>query len=129
RCDRLVEALHLLVRAWPVRVGGEVADAAAGEQLTQRAVLDVAEAIVGHQPLAGDAVALEEGERPLDERGHSLGPFVVVELDIGEPGLVVDGRVREVVADPRLGTHPVARSLRTVAGNAISGPQEARVAA
>jgi hypothetical protein len=34
-CHRLVEALDLSVGAWPVRLGGEVADAAACEQLAQ----------------------------------------------------------------------------------------------
>jgi hypothetical protein len=29
-------------------------------------------------------------------------------LDAGEPGMVVDDRVREVVANLRLRTHPVA---------------------
>ena len=74
-----------------------------GEQLAQRAVLDVAEAVVGHQPLRDDPVLGEEGERPLDEAGDRRGFLVVVELDVGEPGVVVDDRVREVVADPRLG--------------------------
>jgi hypothetical protein len=37
-----------------------------------------------------------------------FGLFVVVELDVGEAGVVVDDRVHEVVADPRLRAHPVA---------------------
>jgi hypothetical protein len=53
-------------------------------------------------------VALEEGECSLDEAGNGGRPLVVVELDIGEPGVVVDDRVREVVADPRLRAHPAA---------------------
>ncbi len=87
-----------------------MADAVAGEQLAQRAVLDVAEAVVGHQPLRDDPVLGEEGERPLDEAGDGRGFLVVVQLDVGEPGVVVDDRVRVVVADPRLGAHPVAAS-------------------
>ena len=42
----------------------------------------------------------EEGERPLDEAGDGRGAFVVVELDVGEPRMVVDDSVRVVVADP-----------------------------
>ena len=53
----LVEALHLPVGARPVWLGGEVADAAAREQVAERAVLDVAEAVIGQQPLGGDASA------------------------------------------------------------------------
>jgi hypothetical protein len=84
----LVEPLDLPVGAWPIRLGGEVADALAGEQLAQRAVLHVAEAVVGHQPLRRDPVALVEGERTLEEAGDSLGFLVVVELDLGEAGMV-----------------------------------------
>ena len=56
-----------------------------GEQLAQRAVLDVGEGVVGHQPLGGDAVAGEEGEGALDEAGDGRGFLVVVELDVGQP--------------------------------------------
>src|SRR5436190_7396419 len=107
-CHRLVETLDLAVGAWPVRLSGEVTDAAAGEQLVQRAVPDVAEAVVGHQPLADDLVAFEEGERPPDEAGDRFGFLVVVELDVGEPRVVVDDRVREVVSDTRFRPHPAA---------------------
>ena len=98
------------------------------EQLAERAVLDVTEAVVGHQPLGDDPVRGEEGERALDKAGHGRRPLVVVELDVGESRVVVDDRVRVVVADPRLGAHPAARALRAVAGDAVAGPQEAGVA-
>src|ERR1700730_11203758 len=42
--------------------------------------------------------------------------------------MVVDDRVREVVADPRLDAPP-AQGLRAVAGDSVAGPQEAGVAA
>jgi hypothetical protein len=104
-----------------------VADAAAGKELAQRAVLDVAEAVVGHQPLRDDALLGEEDERALDEAGDRRCLLVGVELDVGEAGVVVDDRVREVVAEPRLRSHPLARALRAVAGNTVAGAQEARV--
>jgi hypothetical protein len=44
----------------------------------------VAEGVVGHQPLRGDPVRGEEGERPLDKAGHGRCLLVVVELDVGE---------------------------------------------
>src|SRR6266487_4977428 len=42
--------------------------------------------------------------------------------------MVVDDRVRVVVADPRFGAHPLAGALRAITGDAVSGAQEARVA-
>src|SRR6266536_2403822 len=105
-----------------------MSDAVAGEQLGEGAVLDVAEAVVGHQPLRHDPVLSVEGERALEEAGHRRGSLVVVELDEGEPGMVVDDRVREVVADPCPDT-PAAQGLGAIAGDAVAWPQEARVAA
>ena len=97
--------------------------------LAQRAVLDVAEAVVGHQPTRDDPMLREEGERPLDESGDGRGLLVGVELDVGEPRMVVDDRVREVVADPRFLPHPAATAMRAVAGDAVPGLAEAGVAA
>jgi hypothetical protein len=57
--------------------------------------------------------------------GYRRGAFVVVELDVGEPGVVVDDRVGVVVADPGLGAHPVAGTLRAVAGQLVPWSQEA----
>jgi hypothetical protein len=37
------------------------------EQLSQRAIVDVGERVVGHQLLRGDAVRGEEGEATVDE--------------------------------------------------------------
>src|SRR5712691_4577292 len=98
-----------------------MADAAAGEQLTERAVLDVAEGVIGHQPLGDDAVLGKEAERPLEEAGYRRRLLVVVELDVGEAGAVVDDRVRVVVADPGLDAPPAQR-LGAVAGDPVAGP-------
>ncbi len=53
----------------------------------------------------------EEGGATLDESGHRQGSLVGVELAVGEPGVVVDKRVHELVADP----HPLlsARQCRS----------------
>jgi hypothetical protein len=48
----------------------------------------------------------EEGERTLDEGGHSRRPLIVQELDVGQARVVVDDRVREVVADAGARVHP-----------------------
>ena len=62
------------------------------------AVLDVAEAVVGSRARRR-AVLGEEGERAFDERGDGRCFLVVVQLDVREPRVVVDDRVRVVVAD------------------------------
>jgi hypothetical protein len=81
----LLEALGRAVRAWPVRLAGQMAGAVTGEQLAQRAVAEVAEGVVCHQSLRGDAVRGVEGERALDEAGHRCRFLVLLELDEGEP--------------------------------------------
>ncbi len=53
-------------------------DALVGEQLAQRAVVDVGEGIVGLQPPRGDPVAGEERQGALDEPGDRLGALVSV---------------------------------------------------
>ena len=80
-----MEALYFAVGAWPVGLCGEVPDPFACEQLAQGAVLDVAEAVVGHQPLRDDPVVGEEGEGSIEEAGDGRGFLVVVKLDVGEP--------------------------------------------
>ena len=70
-----------------------------------------------------------EGERPLEEAGHCRCPLVGVELDVGEPGVVVDDGVFVVVADAGLSVHPLARALRAVSSDGMAGPFEAGVAA
>jgi hypothetical protein len=103
-------------------------DAAVGEQLSQRAVLDVGEGVVGHQSPRRDAVAFEVGERPLDEAGHRLRGLVVVALDESQPRMVVGDRVDAVVADPCFRAHPPAGALRAVTGDPVAGPPETRIA-
>jgi hypothetical protein len=123
------EALNLAVGARPVGPGGEMADAVRGEQVAQRAVLDVAEGVVGHHPRGGDAMGGEERQGAFEEAGDGGGAFVVMQFDVGQPRVVVDDRVGVVVADAGVGMHPVAVALRAIAGGAVPGPTEARVAA
>jgi hypothetical protein len=67
--------------------------------------------------------------RALEEAGDGGGAFVVMQFDVGQPRAVVDDRVGVIVADAGVGMHPVAVALRAIAGGAMSGPTEARVAA
>ena len=116
------------VGAGPVGLGSEVTDALAGEQLAEGAVLDVAERVVGHQPLRDHAAVGEPGECALDKAGHGRRGLVVVELDVGEAAVVVDGRVREVASDPGAWIHPVAAALGAITGDRVPGPLESPVA-
>jgi hypothetical protein len=72
---------------------------------------------------------LAKNECPLEEAGHGRGFLVWVELDVGQPGVVVDDRVAKSLADPGLGAHPAACALEAVAGDGMTGPGKLRVAA
>src|SRR5439155_19197410 len=61
--------------------------------------------------------------------GHGRRPLVAMELDVGEPRVVVDDRVREVVADQPLRMRRLAPARRAIAGDGVARPLEAGVAA
>src|SRR5439155_22223766 len=85
--------------------------------------------VVGHQPLGDDPVLGVEGEDALEEGGHGCCFLVGVDLGVGEPGVVVDECVHEVVAYPRLSPHPLTGALRAVTGDAVARSQETGIAA
>jgi hypothetical protein len=87
-CQRLVEALDFAVGARPIRLRGEVLDAAGGEQLAEAAAVCVAPGVVGHQPPRADPVRLEDSECSLGEGDHGSGAFVGQQLGVSEPGVV-----------------------------------------
>src|SRR5262249_29711131 len=92
---RLAEALHFPVC---VRAGAQVADAVSLEELADGAAVDVGERIVGHPPPHFDAVPGEVGEGALEKVDDGVGALVGVDLGVGEPRVVVDDGVHEVVA-------------------------------
>src|SRR5207237_5284318 len=122
---RLVEAFDFAVRAGPVGLGLEVFDPALAEELAEGAAVCVAPGVVGHQPLCLDPLPLEGGERALGESDHGRYALVGQKLRGGEAGVMVDDRVRILVADhrPHLGA-----CLRAVTGDGVPGPLETRVA-
>ena len=91
-----------------------------GEEIAERVVVGVAPGVVGHQPFGVDAVGLEPAPAPGQERGDGRCVLVGEQLDVGQAGVVVDDRVREVVADAGAVGHPVAAALRAIAGDAMS---------
>jgi hypothetical protein len=84
-----IPPLDLAVGARPVGLRAQVLDPACRKQLAQRAVVDVGEGVVGHQPLGGDAVRPELVERSLDEGGDGWSLLIAVELDVGKTRMVV----------------------------------------
>ncbi len=66
-----------------------------------------------------DVVALKERERATHEGNHGLGPLVWMKLGVGETGVVVDDRVRELIAPAglQLGAGLVADSRHPVPGS------------
>jgi hypothetical protein len=77
----------------------------------------IAAAIVGHQPLHTDAHPSKEGQRPPGQAGHGLGLLIGVNLQIGDPGAVVDGHMQKVIAQalPALATEGAPASVDAVA--------------
>ncbi len=60
---------------------------------------EVGAAVVGEDALDADAVAVEEGDRSLQESDRGRGLFVGEHFGVGEPAEVVDGDVDELPAD------------------------------
>src|SRR4051794_6798053 len=91
------EALGFAVGLRPVGPGAQVADAegAARDGVDGGAV---GRAVVGDQPLDGDAVAAVERDRAAQEADRGRGLLVAEDLDIGQASAVVDSDVDELPA-------------------------------
>src|SRR5690625_3654297 len=90
-----------------------------GQGLVEVAAVAVGEGVVGHHPPdAGDAHGGEVDSCPAQEPGAGLGPFVVVDLAVGQAGVVIDHGVDVVIADALLAV-AVAR------GAAVGAPPAA----
>src|SRR6059058_3660561 len=92
------EALGLAVGLRAPRPGAQVADAerAAGDRVQGG---DVGRAVVSHDALDDDAVALEELQRSPQKADRGRGLLVAQDLGVGQAGGVVDGDVDVVPAD------------------------------
>src|SRR5581483_4610512 len=105
----------------PPRAGALVLDVAVIEQTGELPRARVGPGVVGHQPPDLDPLVREEPKRALGEGDHGLGILGVEDLRVGEPRVVVDDRVRVLLAgSPRL--------AGAVAGDRVAGAIEARVA-
>src|SRR5215213_229983 len=80
--------------------------------------MNVAERVVGHQPLGHDPVVEEEVQRAAGQPGDGGGLLVVVDPAVGQPATVIDDRAHELPAD-------AARALGAIAGDGMAGLLEA----
>jgi hypothetical protein len=108
----------------PVRLGSQVPDLLAVEQLAEVAALDVDPGVVGHQPLRHDPVLGEGAECPLEEASGRCCSLVGMDLGVSESRVVVDDRVDVVDA-----VAPLAVLARAIAGQTVAGTREAGVLA
>jgi hypothetical protein len=101
------EALGLAVGARRVGPGAQVAEPGIGAGAAE-VVRTVGRAVVGHDPLDGDAVAAEPAERPVEE-GDGAGLALVGEnLAVGEPCGIVDRDVQDFPAAMAAGPGAIA---------------------
>ena len=105
-----VEPLDLAVGLGRVGPGVLVRDAGVLECLVE-GFGPVAGAVVGQDPLDGDALAGEPGLGPGPEPGGGVLALIAEDLDVGQAGVVVDGVVDVVIPTPAGGSATVAYSL------------------
>jgi FtsZ-binding cell division protein ZapB len=96
-----------------------VADAVAGQGIAEQ-VAFVGRAVVGHDPLDGDAEAFKPSQRPLQERGGTLLSLVGQDLGVGQPRGIIDGHVQRLPAGAAL-----AALAGPVAGDAVADAVDA----
>jgi hypothetical protein len=96
-----MEALDLPIGLRSVRAGLLRSDAQVGARIAPQMGL-VAAAVVADHARHGDTPAGEPGDRVLEDRGRSLLRLVVVSLDVGDTGVVVDNGVQVAGAYQRL---------------------------
>lgn len=96
-----VEAFDLPVGLRPIGPGALVPDAelVAGVSPQVRAVRA---AVVGQDPLNGHPACVEPLDGPNEDRGGGEGGFVVVDLGVGDAGMVVDDGVDVGLAHQRV---------------------------
>src|SRR5205807_6505561 len=98
--EGLLVSLHLPVSLGCAGWDSPGLDGVSGEQLSEAAVVDVGEVVVGLQPSGRDPVAGEELQGAFNEGGDGGGLLVVVQLAVGQAGVVIDDRVAELPAGP-----------------------------
>ena len=95
---RAVEPLHLGVGLGPIGAGEALDRAEVGNGLAEVVIGAVVAGGVGHDPLDGDAVGVEPATSAAQEPGAGLAPRIGQDLDIGQPGVMIDGGMHMVVA-------------------------------
>ena len=110
-------ALGFAVGLGPVGAGAQVGDAAPGRQLGQEPRAEVG-AVVGHHRVDGHVINPEHVVGPPPEPGGG-GGLVVEGLNVGDPGVVVHGRVQAGVPAAAAAA-PAAAGLGGFGGRGLS---------
>jgi hypothetical protein len=93
-----------------------------GEDRGEAVGAAVDECVVGHDRLRRVAAELgEEAQGPLERVCVRIGVLARVQLDVGDPTVVVDHAVEVVVADPAVEVLGRAVAAHAVAGDAEAG--------
>lgn len=84
-----MEPLDRPVGPWTVGTGAFRRDLELGSDLTPQVGL-LATAVVTEHPMNGDAADDEPGDSVAQDLGHGLLGLIVADLDVGDPGVVVE---------------------------------------
>ena len=122
---RLDEALGFAVRAGCVRPGALVPDMQ-GATGRAKAAGDVARSIVRQHAPDLDAVGAEPLQGPTEKAGHRQASFVGQQLDIGDPGMVIDRDMQTLPANALVDIH-VPRAARDAVADPGDPPELLRV--
>src|SRR5256885_4430296 len=115
--QRLDESLNLPVPARRVARRRDVSRPDAPEDLAEPIGLRVDEGVIGHDSLRHSAPNLgEPAQRALERLSVGVGRLAGMQLDVGQPRVVVDHAMQEVVSDSAI---EVLRG--PVAGHAVTG--------
>ena len=120
-----VEALDLAVGLWPVRTGPLRGDRQGLAGVAPQ-VRPVGTAVVRKDPLDGDAPLVEPLDGLDQDSGGGEGGFVVVDLSVGDAGVVIDDGVDVGIARQRVPV-PILRLARG-GGAVLLAPLTADVA-
>src|SRR2546422_8192667 len=93
-----IDALHLAVDLGAVGRDEDAPGADPGQGPLVVAAVAVGPGVVGHHRLKANAARREPGQGPPNKRADGAGPLVAEQLTEGQPGMIIDQGVDEVIA-------------------------------
>ena len=115
--ERLDESLRFAVGPGGVWPGPDVLQPEGEAGLGERRG-DVGGAVVAHHPAALDPLAVEPGDRTAEEADHGGLQLVRQDLDVSQPGGVIDDEMNLVAADA------IGTPLLTIASDPVANHLE-----